>query len=53
MSRWSFFHPALELAAGLILMGLGGCAHYQAKPLPDQPDLAESLPPVNWARVAA
>lgn len=53
MSRWSFFHSALALAAGLILLGLGGCAHYQAKPLPDQPDLAESLPTVNWARVAA
>lgn len=53
MKHCSLAHPGMSLAAGLILSGLGGCAHYQAQPLPDGPDLAESIPTVDWAGVAA
>lgn len=53
MKRWSMVRPGPMLALGAVLLILGGCAHYQPRPLPEGPDLAERLPTVDWDKVAA
>lgn len=53
MNRCSVIRPGRMLSVVLAFLILGGCAHYQARPLPDSPDLADSVPAVRWDRAAA